>query len=284
MIKTKMVINIHRPPIAYFGQKWALYEWIKDYLPIHSERVDLFGGGGALSTLLPPCDRHVWNDLYKPSVNFFRVLKADPDALIQNINNLLDGLTLDELKQCCKQFKISDLEPEQQAARFYLNSHLSFAQTGTQAHTGWTTDNRKLSQDYLNPTYLWAVAARWRSIQIYNLDFRQMLTQTPATMFVYADPPYVWSCRKSKDSRHPNSDRPCRKYAHELGDADHVELIRLLQGRPVLLSGFWSELYADCVPRDWQIVSKRIQSDEIEYLWISPEAWERQQQLKLELA
>ncbi len=66
-------------------------------------------------------------------------------------------------------------------------------------------------------------------------------------IFVYADPPYLFSTRASK--------RPL--YKKEFGTiAQHKRLLKLLKSLDcmVMLSGYWSQLYADELA-DWRTVS-----------------------------
>lgn len=60
--------------------------------------------------------------------------------------------------------------------------------------------------------------------------------------FVYCDPPYLHSTRKSR-----------ARYAHELTDADHSRLLAVLKSLPcpVLLSGYPSPLYDEALT-GWQ--------------------------------
>lgn len=53
--------------------------------------------------------------------------------------------------------------------------------------------------------------------------------------FVYCDPPYLWSTRRSK-----------HRYQYELTDKQHLELIQILLTLPaaVMISGYRSKLYA----------------------------------------
>lgn len=53
--------------------------------------------------------------------------------------------------------------------------------------------------------------------------------------FVYVDPPYLTSTRRSKRAT----------YKHEYTEQQHIELLRLLVTLPcrVMISGYWSELY-----------------------------------------
>lgn len=64
-----------------------------------------------------------------------------------------------------------------------------------------------------------------------------------ANEFVYADPPYVHSTRKSG-----------HRYEHELTDADHERLLACLLRLPcrVLLSAYQSELYSKILVGQWQ--------------------------------
>jgi DNA adenine methylase len=84
-------------------------------------------------------------------------------------------------------------------------------------------------------------------------------------IFVYADPPYLFSTRASK--------RPL--YKKEFGTvAQHKRLLKLLKSLDcmVMLSGYWSELYAQELA-DWRVVSynsiTRGGTVAREYLWMN---------------
>ena len=64
--------------------------------------------------------------------------------------------------------------------------------------------------------------------------------------FVYCDPPYLMHTRKGGREL----------YAHEYDDADHVALLSTLRRLPcmVMISGYWSELYADTLA-DWRTIT-----------------------------
>jgi hypothetical protein len=87
--------------------------------------------------------------------------------------------------------------------------------------------------------------ASWRSahpgrddVRLLNASAHDFLEEYRfnGSEFVYADPPYVMETRTSGPL-----------YRFEYTDADHIELLTLLRALPcpVMLSGYWSQLYAD---------------------------------------
>ncbi len=82
--------------------------------------------------------------------------------------------------------------------------------------------------------------------------------------FVYADPPYLFSTRRQH--------RPI--YRCELAEEDHIILLGVLKRLPcpVMISGYWSELYAQALA-DWHISTfeaiTRGGAKATEYLWMN---------------
>jgi DNA adenine methylase len=86
------------------------------------------------------------------------------------------------------------------------------------------------------------ISDRLMRVQIENLDFRRIVNEYdgPGTFF-YLDPPYVLSTRKLK------------AYKHELIDADHEALVKLLleiKGK-AMLSGYENPLYQPLESAGW---------------------------------
>lgn len=86
----------------------------------------------------------------------------------------------------------------------------------------------------------------------------------PPNTFIYCDPPYVISSRKSK--RHI--------YKHEMTDDQHVELLTMLKGLDCLVavSGYWSDLYGELL-HGWRYETFSAQTRSgkpaTEYLWMN---------------
>src|SRR5574343_303278 len=78
--------NITRPALRYFGGKFRLAPWIISQFPPHTVYVEPFGGGGSVLLRKLPAYHEVYNDLDGDVVNFFRVLREQPDELLRAID------------------------------------------------------------------------------------------------------------------------------------------------------------------------------------------------------
>jgi len=94
-------------------------------------------------------------------------------------------------------------------------------------------------------------------------------------VLIYADPPYMWETRSDRDKKR-------KMYSEDMTDADHVELLEILDKHPgpVLLSGYACPLYDDRL-KHWARRTKRAQAEKgqirEEVLWLNPKAaeWQR---------
>jgi DNA adenine methylase len=83
---------------------------------------------------------------------------------------------------------------------------------------------------------------RLQSVQIENQDWRRILERYQGQNYLtYLNPPYVHSTRTNT------------KYAHELSDFDHQELVEKILDYPnmVMLSGYNNPLYAPLDQAGW---------------------------------
>lgn len=72
-----------------------------------------------------------------------------------------------------------------------------------------------------------------------GLAFLELAPLLPASTLVYCDPPYLMATRSGR-----------RLYAHEMSDVDHRRLLRAIRKLRcmVMISGYWSSLYATSLP------------------------------------
>lgn len=266
--------------VPYFGGKGdrRLANWILQHFPRHTHYWDVFGGSGAMLLFKERSLIETYSDCYYPAYNFLQVCRDNYAELIETIGHLLDACAPRMLVE--EPLDVPEPNPVFQAARFYCYCHLSWSGGGTR----WSTGLAAISNP--EPTHLLAVYQRLQGVKLLYKDAFQLIPTIPVNPdhFIYVDPPYLPSVRKSKDDRHANPTRsaPRRQYKHELSEAQHEELLRLLQGRNAVISGFPSDLYQDTLRgRGWAMHTKRLGEDWVEAVWVSPLAQEQIPQLSL---
>jgi len=70
-----------RPPFVYYGGKVGLASRIVDLMPPHRVYIEPFAGSLAVLFAKQPCVHEIVNDLDGAIVNFWRVLRDQPEQL-----------------------------------------------------------------------------------------------------------------------------------------------------------------------------------------------------------
>lgn len=194
--------------------------------------LDLFGGGGSVTFNNPQVT--IWNDLYEPGVWFFQYLKSDFQTLYKK----------------CWDFSSMSVYVAEIITNYHLHSKLTvaaaffvYSEKAFNGNAGCNWDVGLIKSKKVDLRKLAQLRKRFHNVEILNLDFRECL-QKHTEEIVYADPPYVFESRKSKDTR-SNSDLPRRRYFYEFTRQDHIDLANLLMNRKAIVSGYESDLYAD---------------------------------------
>lgn len=111
----------------------------------------------------------------------------------------------------------------------------------------------------------WRTPPKLTLLQVDAIKFLRMNSRLlDSTSFVYCDPPYVRSARRSSRDL----------YEHEMSDEQHVELLNVLKELRcmVLLSGYYSDLYATEL-KDWNCMTfhttNRAGARTTEYVWFN---------------
>jgi len=234
-----------RGPIPWFGGKGNMTAKLLPLLPQdHHTYVEPFGGGASMLFAKRPSPVEVYNDLDSGLVNFFRVLR-DPDRFEEFHRKVsLTPYSREEFYFCRDTWADDDIE---RAYRFFVTARMSFSgDMGGGMSTVITTSSRGMASTcskWLSIIeQLPQISERLLRVQIEHQDWRVILERydTERTLF-YLDPPYVHSTRKAG------------KYAHEMTDEDHAELVeRLLNIKGMaILSGYASEIYVPLQDAGW---------------------------------
>jgi DNA adenine methylase len=228
-----------RTPLSWYGGKTPMLKELLAFLPPHQTYVELFGGSGALLFAKPPSEVEVYNDLYKDVVEFFRVLRDQPEELKRKL--VLTPFSREEHRRAAEAYQ-QTVDPVERARLFYVLVMQSYGSIfGDSWGFGVKRDrSRPLAR---KADDLLLVAERLRTVEIENDSFEQVVRRYDSedTVF-FADPPYV-----ARTRTHP------KVYRHEMTDDQHrlmLETLTATKGK-VILTGYAHPLY-DSVLSGWE--------------------------------
>lgn len=221
--------------LKYPGAKSRVAEWICSYIPEdHKVYVEPFAGSLAVLFNKPRCHIETINDLHGEVVNFFKVVRDNPEKL----KHLLK-YTPYSREEYDKSYQESTDEIER-ARLFCIRCWQGFG-CANMYHNGFKSGQQTTSP---NPAKAWAempniinqAAERLRGVQIENLPALEIIKRYDTSdVFMYLDPPYLFGTRKKY------------LYKYEMSDTEHEELLKTIishQGR-ILISGYENEMYND---------------------------------------
>lgn len=267
---------------GWYGGKYSHLDWLLPLLPPAQHFCEPFGGSAAVLINKEPSPVETYNDIDSEVVNFFRVLRVQKDALIEQIG--LTPFSREELERAATEptERLSELE---RARRFYVRARqvrTGLAQTASVGRWAHCLLTSRAGMAGAVSRWLGAVedlnliAQRLLRVQIEHAPAIEVIQRfdSPETLF-YCDPPYP------HDSRGDS-----KAYAHEMTDVQHEELataLRNVRGK-VALSSYRCALN-DRLYEGWRIIEgpeKLIHSvkelrQEVLYVNYDPEelvAWE----------
>lgn len=247
--------------LKYPGAKNRIAPWICEYIPKHDVYLEPFAGSLAILFNKERSHIETVNDLHGEVVNFFRVLRDNPEALIKLIELTPYSREEYDLSYSCTD---DDIE---RARRFCVRCWMGFG-CANLYHNGFKSGQQSNSP---NPAKAWAelpetlslATERLKGVQIENLPAIELINRYDTSdVFIYADPPYLHETRKNY------------LYKHEMSDAEHVELLKSLSKHPgkVLISGYDNDLYNEFL-NGWKKVYKNTLAEggarRIETLWMN---------------
>lgn len=216
--------------VPYLGSKFSVLPWLLPLLPRTKAWVEVFGGSMVVTINREPVPIETYNDINGNIVNFFRVLRDNPDELITKL--YLTPHSRQEYEDAW--FNPDDTAIEQ-ARKFFVRMRQSVLATGSQNRKkGWLSATRETrcriseaTNKYLRSVdLLHQIVERLKMIQIENRSYDFILTSydTPDTLF-YLDPPYDLEKRSNGND-----------YQFDFTEQDHHNLKEKLAG----VTGKWA--------------------------------------------
>jgi len=274
-------MNILRGPITWFGGKGKTKRKILPFFPNHRQYCEPYFGGGSLFFAKKPCEIETINDIDEGVFNFFKVLRDNGDAFIERAELTEHG----EALWCnCRDTWQEEQDELIKAWKWWVVASQSFGGLFGGGHGHNRTRSNYgmagcVSGMHGRIARLPEIIERLRKTQIFNCNGIRAIERcdTPDCLH-YVDPPYVHSTRKAG------------KYAHEMDDAQHEELLDCLLNVKgyVVLSGYANKMYerlgwerhdyntVACSPGRTQGTgilgdgSATINQERVESIWLSP--------------
>lgn len=232
---------------GWYGGKYSHLDWILPLLPNTTHYCEPFGGSAAVLINREPAPVETYNDIDGELVNFFRVLRAEKETLIEAIGLTPFSREEFELAISGPAEGISDLE---RARRFYVRARQVRTGLAQKASSGrWANCLLTSRAGMAGAVSRWLgaveelpyIAQRLLRVQIEHAPAIEVIQRyDSADTLFYCDPPYPHDSRTDHNA-----------YAYEMTDDQHRELAEVLHGVKgrVVLSGYQSllmqELYGD---------------------------------------
>lgn len=230
-----------RQVLKYPGSKWNIAGKLVELIPPHHSYVEAFAGSMALLFNKPPSDIETVNDLDSDVTNLFRCIQRDSDRLVRLIASTPFSREVYD-----SQFEIPYgamcVDSFERAAGFLIKCWQGHGFRTNGYKVGWKNDVQgresmyALWNWYRLPVWVMEIAERLRKVQIENRPALEVIERfNYENVFMYLDPPYILGTRSGK------------QYKHEMTDADHEDMLKLLlkSKAQIMISGYESDMYND---------------------------------------
>ena len=213
-------------------------------IPDHHTYCEPYAGSMALLFTKAPSSIEVVNDLDSDVVNLFRCIQQDSERLARLVMTTPYSREVYDSQftgiKCASRY--------QKAAGFLVKCWQGHGFRTAGGKVGWKNDVRGRERAYALwnwyrlPDWIIEVAERLRMVQIEHRPALEVIRRFDFdNVFMYLDPPYLLQTRAAQ------------QYKHEMSDAEHEELLRVItqSKAKIMISGYPSELY-DSYLKNWK--------------------------------
>jgi DNA adenine methylase len=238
---------------GWYGGKFSHLEWLLPLLPQAHHYCEPFAGSGAVLLNRKPSSVETYNDIDGEVVNFFRVLRDQPDELARAI--ALTPFSREEFHRAIAGLPTDTPKAKRELERarlFYVRARQArtgLAQTATLGRWANCRDTSRAGMSGVVSRWLGGIEGlseigeRLIRVQIENRPAADVirLYDGSDTLF-YCDPPYLHTTRGDS-----------KAYGFEMDEQEHIDLAAILHGckGKVALSGYRNKLM-DRLYKDWR--------------------------------
>jgi DNA adenine methylase len=241
-------VRSKRIAFGWYGGKFSHLDWLLPLLPMTHNYCEPFSGSGAVLLNRSPSKVETYNDIDGELVNFFKILRDNPEELTRLI--ALTPFSREEFHKAVtgNSNKLSNLE---RARRFYIRARQTrtgLAQTATLGRWANCRDSSRSGMAGVVSRWLGGVealpeiASRLIRVQIENRPAIDVIRayDSKDTLF-YCDPPYLHDTRGDS-----------KAYGFEMDEGEHIDLASTLNAcmSKVAISGYRNALM-DRLYKNW---------------------------------
>ena len=234
---------------GWYGGKFSHLDWLLPLLPNTHNYCEPFSGSGAVLLNRTPSKVETYNDIDGELVNFFKVLRDQPEELTRMIS--LTPFSREEFHKAISGSlaRLGDLE---RARRFYVRARQArtgLAQTATLGRWANCRDTSRAGMSGVVSRWLGGIDAlpeigeRLMRVQIENRPAVDVIrTYDSKDTLFYCDPPYLHDTRGDS-----------KAYGFEMDESEHIDLAGALlscKGK-VAISGYRNALM-DKLYKGWK--------------------------------
>lgn len=239
-------------PFPWYGGKYKWLGFLLPKLPNQKRYVEPYGGSAAVLLNREPAPIEAFNDLDESVMTFFRILRDEPDELIDALRKTPYHEREYEQAVATEPGDVSDLEL---ARRFWLTSTMAYnSATGNGNFAYATTQSRRGMAQHTSRfkskiEHLESVSDRLQRVQFFNRDATDLVERfDKSDTLIYLDPPY------------PLETRGGSAYRHEMTTGEHQEILDLISNAEanIAISTYRSDRYDTLLASGWN----RLDSEE----------------------
>jgi DNA adenine methylase len=246
-----------RPPVKTHGGKYYLAPWVIENFPTGYENltyVEVFVGGGSVLLHKEYSEQEIIADKDRKIIALWKSLRYDTEEMIIALREWPYTLESFEKAQDLLKHDKKEMNDFDTAVAEFIVRRMS--RGGLRKKFAWSERLRGGKPGDLNAwetslDNLWTVAERAQQVEMWCLDFRDVLKNwDDRNVLFYLDPPYLKSTRAKGSTE---------AYEFEMNDQDHTDMLNLCLASKakIVISGYPSPLYMDKLT-DWKLIYKNV--------------------------
>lgn len=230
---------------GWYGGKFSHLDWLLPLLPNTHQYCEPFAGSSAVLLNRDQSPVETYNDLDGEVCLFFKVLRDNPQELIEKIS--LTPFSRRDFEEACV---VDDTLPDlERARRFFVRARQVRTGLAQKASVGRWANCTKTSRSGMSGSvsrwlggveHLEAIASRLKTVQIENRPALDIIkTYDDENTLFYCDPPYLHETRGDTNV-----------FGTEMSDDDHRKLAQVLNKVKgfVAVSGYDAPIMAEMYP------------------------------------